>query len=73
MIIKQQKELYRILINWSGETYEFYTQSRNEEVAIRNVLRRLSKKLSINYRAIMIHILDGKDRYSIQKIKRKEK
>lgn len=72
MLTKQNKELYKILINWYGETYEFYTQSYSEEVAIRNILRRLSKKFNLTNRIVMNHVLDGKDRYSVQKIKKKE-
>jgi hypothetical protein len=65
------KDLYRGLFNWSGETHELYTHAVSLDQAFKHLTSKLAKKLSLTRYAVSIRFINNqKDNYKIEKIRK---
>ena len=58
---------YLVIINWHGEVHKIWTTSGSDDKALNNACERLAKKLGVNSGSVRVHVLDGKDRWKIDK------
>jgi len=66
-----KKTLYRIDINWYGETHTFHRYANDEQFALALGVLALAKKVQQSKAAVCRYVYDGQDRYLIKKEVRK--
>jgi len=66
---KNNKELYRVDLNWYGETHTFYRYAINKVDALNLATRALASDLmgDFSLRSVQAHVHDGHDRYLVTK------
>ena len=64
---KAEKTLYRIDINWYGETHTFYRYANDEQIALALGVLALAKKVQQSKAAVCRYVYDGQDRYLVRK------
>jgi hypothetical protein len=63
------KQLYRGVFNWSGESHEMFTRAVSKERAFKNFTAKLAKKVGMTRYAVAIRFLDNRaDNYLIEKV-----
>ena len=66
---KSQKHLWKIELNWYGETHTFYRWSVEKNFALTLGTMALAQKLNLHWRAVHSYIMDGFDRYLVTETK----
>ncbi len=62
-----KKTLFRIDINWFGDTHRFYRYARSESRALDLGVRALAREVGRSYNSVSTYVHDGHDRYLVQK------
>ena len=61
--------LWKITINWFGENRKFYSHASNEQQALNNGLRQLSKQTGVNLTTVRAKVLNGLACYQTKEVK----
>ena len=61
--------LYFVTLNYHNELHTFYTASKSERGALLSSISRLAKKLKVAKYGVRQYLLDGKDRWRVNRIK----
>jgi hypothetical protein len=56
--MKQEKQLYKGIINWRGELHTLYTHATTEKEAQRNLCEQLANKLGLKVPSVSGRILN---------------
>jgi len=67
---KSAKKLWKIDLNWYGETHSFYRWAAEKEFALTLGIMALAQKLNLYWRAVNNQIRDGFDRWLITEVKK---